>query len=124
MSRSLYNSAAGGIFVDSQRPKLVVLLWTVRDRAKFLFCGLSEAAGGGFYGLTGAMEKTSQGIKALQMISSLVSISTAPRGRRLGMHHRKGLAVDPKVSAIVCSSGGKSEIMKSMKGSPHHWSTR
>ena len=56
--------------------------------------------------MTGAMEKTSQGIKALQMISSLVSISTAPRGRRLGMHHRKGLAVDPKVSAIVCSSGG------------------
>ena len=47
--------------VDSQRPKLVVLLWTVRDRAKFLFCGLSEAAGGGFYGLTGAMEKTSHG---------------------------------------------------------------
>ena len=43
--------------MDSQRPKLVVLLWTVRDRAKFLFCGLSEAAGGGFYGLTGAMEK-------------------------------------------------------------------
>ena len=47
--------------MDSQRPKLVVLLWTVRDRAKFLFCGLSEAAGGGFCGLTGAMEKTSHG---------------------------------------------------------------
>ena len=38
LSRSLYNSAAGGIF-----------------------CGLSEAAGGGFYGLTGAMEKPSHG---------------------------------------------------------------
>ena len=59
--RSLYSSLLAEYSVDSQRPKLVVLLWTVRDRAKFLFCGLSEAAGGGFYGLTGAMEKTSHG---------------------------------------------------------------
>ena len=47
--------------MDSQRPKLVAFLWTFRDRAKFLFCGLYAAAGGVFFTLTGAMEKPSHG---------------------------------------------------------------
>ena len=75
----------------------------------------------GFCGLTVRWKRQAMGIKALQTISSLLSISTAPRGRRLGMHHRKAAAQELKVSPIVCSSGGKSEVMKSMKGSPHHY---
>ena len=92
--------------MGSQRPKLVVLLWIVRGRVKFLFCGLSEAAGGVFCGLTVRWKSQPLGTKVLETISSLLSTSTAPRGSRLGMHHGEAAAQELKVSPIVCSGGG------------------